>query len=133
MQTRPAFDVRAFLPSLQAHRAPSGRLPAPPAKQTRPQPLTARAPQPRDPRPHAPSQPVPTAPQRALLVAVDGAGPQGASVSQLASACGNMPQVLGRCLERGWVLRTDNPDTPGARVVRLSEAGATALSAAARG
>ena len=137
MQTRAVFDIRtfdihAFIPSRRAGPSPTPQIPAPPATRLRPETQPTPQPRPRDPRlpPSAPSPPVPTVSQRTLLAAIGGAGPQGVAVDAVAHACGNMPQVLARCLGRGWVLTAE--DATGARGVRLTEAGMAALAAATR-
>ena len=136
MQTRAVFDIRtfdihAFIPSRRSGAGPVPHPAATPATRLRPETPPTPQPRPRDPRlPPAPSPPVPTVSQRTLLAAIGGTGPQGVSVDDVAHACGNMPQVLARCVDRGWVLTAE--DATGARGVRLTEAGMAALAAATR-
>lgn len=137
MQTRAVFDIRtfdihAFVPSRRSGAGPVPHHAATPATRLRPETPPTPPPRPRDPRlpPSAPSPPVPTVSQRTLLAAIGGAGPQGVAVDDVAHACGNMPQVLARCVARGWALTAE--DATGARGVRLADAGMAALVAATR-
>ena len=121
-------DIRTFLPS---PRTPVGTPVQHPATRSVTRPVVPPLPQAVHPQasgqpgPVANSRPaIPTPPQVALLTAL--AGQETARVDALGHACGNMHQVLARCVGRGWAVTWK--DTPsGSQFARLSPAGKAVL------
>ncbi len=122
-------DIRTFLPS---PRTPLGVPVQRPAARSVTRSVVPALPQPVPPQAAAQPAPIlngrpaaPTPPQVALLTAL--AGQETSRVDALGHACGNMHQVLARCVARGWAVTWK--DTPsGSQFARLSPSGEAVLA-----